>query len=157
MPQIVLTTQQRKVHRAETHHLSPVVMIGADGLSAAVLREADAALNAHGLIKIRVLGDDRDAREQMYQQIADELNAAPIQHIGKLFVLWRPIPEKEREIDEDRMPGPRDIKVIKNSRRGGQRPQVRTVRVLGNERLTSGGIIKRAKKRQVSPKKRQGD
>ena len=157
MPQIVLTTQQRKVHRAEAHHLSPVVMIGADGLSAAVLREADAALNAHGLIKIRVLGDDRDAREQMYQQIADELNAVPIQHIGKLFVLWRPIPEKEREIDEDRMPGPRDIKVIKNSRRGGQRPQVRTVRVLGNERLTSGGIIKRAKKRQVSPKKRQGD
>ena len=157
MPQIVLTTQQRKVHRAEAHHLSPVVMIGADGLSEAVLREADAALNAHGLIKIRVLGDDRAAREQMYQQIADELNAAPIQHIGKLFVLWRPIPEKEREIDEDRMPGPRDIKVIKNSRRGGQRPQVRTVRVLGNERLTSGGIIKRAKKRQVSPKKRQGD
>ena len=157
MPQIVLTTQQRKVHRAEAHHLSPVVMIGADGLSAAVLREADAALNAHGLIKIRVLGDDRDAREQKYQRIADELNAAPIQHIGKLFVLWRPIPEKEREIDEDRMPGPRDIKVIKNSRRGGQRPQVRTVRVLGNERLTSGGIIKRAKKRQVSPKKRQGD
>ena len=157
MPQIVLTTQQRKVHRAEAHHLSPVVMIGADGLSAAVLREADAALNAHGLIKIRVLGDDRDAREQMYQQIADELNAAPIQHIGKLFVLWRPIPEKEREIDEDRMPGPRDIKVIKNSSRGGQRPQVRTVRVLGNQRLTAGGILKRAKKRQVSPKKRQGD
>ena len=157
MPQIVLTTQQRKVHRAEAHHLSPVVMIGADGLSAAVLREADAALNAHGLIKIRVLGDDREAREQMYQQIADELNAAPIQHIGKLFVLWRPIPEKEREIDEDRMPGPRDIKVIKNSSRGGQRPQVRTVRVLGNQRLTAGGILKRAKKRQVSPKKRQGD
>ena len=157
MPQIVLTTQQRKVHRAEAHHLSPVVMIGADGLSEAVLREADAALNAHGLIKIRVLGDDREAREQMYHQIADELNAAPIQHIGKLFVLWRPIPEKEREIDEDRMPGPRDIKVIKNSSRGGQRPQVRTVRVLGNQRLTAGGILKRAKKRQVSPKKRQGD
>ena len=157
MPQIVLTTQQRKVHRAEAHHLSSVVMIGADGLSAAVLREADAALNAHGLIKIRVLGDDREAREQMYQQIADQLNAAPIQHIGKLFVLWRPIPEKEREIDEDRMPGPRDIKVIKNSSRGGQRPQVRTVRVLGNQRLTAGGILKRAKKRQVSPKKRQGD
>lgn len=157
MPQIVLTTQQRKVHRAEAHHLSPVVMIGADGLSEAVLREADAALNAHGLIKIRVLGDDREAREQMYQQIVDQLNAAPIQHIGKLFVLWRPIPEKEREIDEDRMPGPRDIKVIKNSSRGGQRPQVRTVRVLGNQRLTAGGILKRAKKRQVSPKKRQGD
>jgi RNA-binding protein len=32
----------------------------------------------------------------MYQQLADELNAAPIQHIGKLLVLWRPKPAKER-------------------------------------------------------------
>lgn len=154
---IELTPDQRRYLKSLAHHLNPVVMIGNNGLTDAVIREIAVNLDAHELIKIRVLGDDRDAREQMYQQIADELNAAPIQHIGKLFVLWRPIPEKEREIDEDRMPGPRDIKVIKNSRRGGQRPQVRTVRVLGNERLTSGGIIKRAKKRQVSPKKRQGD
>ena len=157
MPQIVLTTQQRKVHRAEAHHLSPVVMIGADGLSAAVLREADAALNAHGLIKIRVLGDDRDAREQMYQQIADELNAAPIQHIGKLFVLWRPIPPKEKAVDEDRKPGPREVKVLKFSKRGGQRPEVKQLRVLGNQRLTAGGQIKRAKPKQKSVKKRQAD
>ena len=157
MPQIVLTVQERKAHRAEAHHLSPVVMIGADGLTPAVLKETDAALNAHGLIKIRVLGDDRAARDAMYQQLADELNAAPIQHIGKLLVLWRPQPEKEREVDEDRMPGPREIKVIKNSKRGGQRPEVRMVRVLGNERLTPGGKIKRAKPRQTSFKKRQGD
>lgn len=157
MPQIVLTMQERKAHRAEAHHLSPVVMIGADGLTPAVLKETDAALNAHGLIKVRVLGDDRAARDAMYQQLADELNAAPIQHIGKLLVLWRPQPEKERELDEDRMPGPRNIKVIKNSRRGGQRPEVRMVRVLGNERLTPGGKIKRAKPRQTSSKKRQGD
>ena len=157
MPQIVLTVQERKSHRAEAHHLSPVVMIGADGLTPAVLKETDAALNAHGLIKVRVLGDDRAAREAMYQQLADELNGAPIQHIGKLLVLWRPQPEKERELDEDRMPGPRNIKVIKNSKRGGQRPEVRMVRVLGNERLTPGGKIKRAKPRQSSVKKRQGD
>ena len=157
MPQIVLTVQERKSHRAEAHHLSPVVMIGADGLTPAVLKETDAALNAHGLIKVRVLGDDRAAREAMYQQLADVLNAAPIQHIGKLLVLWRPQPEKERELDEDRMPGPRNIKVIKNSKRGGQRPEVRMVRVLGNERLTPGGKIKRAKPRQSSVKKRQGD
>ena len=157
MPQIVLTPQQRKVHRAEAHHLSPVVMIGADGLTPAVLKETDAALNAHGLIKVRVLGDDREAREAMYQQLADELNAAPIQHIGKLLVLWRPQPEKERVIDEDRMPGPRQVKVIKNSKRGGQRPEIRMIRVLGNERLTSGGKVKRAKPRKQSLKKRQGD
>ena len=154
MPQIQLTIAQRKVHRAEAHHLSPVVMIGNDGLTAAVKKEADAALNAHGLIKVRVLGDDRAAREVVYQTLADELNAAPIQHIGKLLVLWRPQPEKERTPDEDRMPGPRDFKVLKYSKRGGQRPEVKTLRVLGNQRRTAGGQVKRAKPKKISVKKR---
>ena len=154
MPAIQLTVAQRKVHRAESHHLDPVVMIGNDGLTAAVKKETDAALNAHGLIKVRVLGDDRAQREAIYQQLADELGAAPIQHIGKLLVLWRPKPVKERAEDEDRMPGPRDVKVIKYSKRAGQRPEIKTLRVLGNQRLTSGGQIKRAKPpKQKSAKK----
>ncbi|MEN9383050.1 MAG: hypothetical protein RL323_193, partial [Pseudomonadota bacterium] len=56
------------------------------------------------------------------------------------------IPEKEKALDEDRKPGPRDVKILKYSKKGGQRPEVKQVRVLGNERLTSGGLIKRAKK-----------
>ena len=91
-------------------------MVGGDGLTAAVKKEADAALNAHGLIKIRVFSDDRAAREAMFQTLADELNAAPIQHIGKLLVLWRPMPEREKVVDENRMPGPRDFKVLKETR-----------------------------------------
>jgi RNA-binding protein len=154
MPAIQLTPAQRKVHRAEAHHLEPVVMIGNDGLTAAVAKETDAALNAHGLIKVRVLGDDRTAREAIFQSLADQLGAAPIQHIGKLLVLWRPQPEKQKVIDEDRMPGPRDFKVLKYSKRGGQRPEVKTLRVLGNQRLTPGGQIKRAKPKQTSVKKR---
>lgn len=153
MPQIQLTIAERKVHRAEAHHLDPVVMIGNEGLTPAVKKEADAALKAHGLIKIRVLGDDRDQREAMFQELADQLNAAPIQHIGKLLVLWRPKPSKAKAEDEDRMPGPRDFKVLKYSKRGGQRPEVRTLRVLGNQRLTPGGQVKRAKPKQKSIKK----
>jgi putative YhbY family RNA-binding protein len=155
MPALELTIAERKVHRAEAHHLDPVVMIGNDGLTPAVLKETDAALNAHGLIKVRVLGDDRAARDEMYQRLADELGAAPIQHIGKLFILWRPKPKKERAADEDRKPGPKEFKVLKYSKRGGQRPEVRTVRVLGNQRLTPGGQVKRAKPKQKSVKKRQ--
>jgi len=154
MPHIQLTPAQRKEHRALTHHLDPVVMIGSDGLTAGVRKEANAALDAHGLIKIRVLSDDRAAREALFQTLADELNAAPIQHIGKLLVLWRPVAEKERPPAEDRMPGPRDVKVLKYSKRGGQRPEVRTLRVLGNQRLTPGGQIKRAKPKRASIKKR---
>jgi RNA-binding protein len=155
MPAIELTVAERKAHRAEAHHLEPVVMVGNDGLTPAVKKEADAALNAHGLIKVRVLGDDRDKREAVYREMCDELGAAPIQHIGKLLVLWRPKPAKEKAVDEDRKPGPREYKVIKNSSRGGQRPEVKQVRVLGNQRLTSGGKVKRAKPKQTSIKKRQ--
>ena len=155
MSQIQLTPAQCKVHRAEAHHLDPVVMVGGDGLTAAVKKEADAALNAHGLIKVRVFSDDRAAREAMFQTLADELNAAPIQHIGKLLVLWRPLPEREKTADDERMPGPRDVKVLKYSTRGGQRPEVKTLRVLGNQRLTSGGQVKRSKPKQVSVKKQR--
>jgi len=155
MPQIQLTPAQRKVHRAEAHHLDPVVLVGGDGLTANVVKEVDAALNAHGLIKVRVFSDDRSAREAMLQQLSTDLNAAPIQHIGKLLVLWRPQPEKEKVVDEDRMPGPRDFKVLKYSKRAGQRPEVKTLRVLGNQRLTAGGNVRRAKpKPKVSVKKR---
>ena len=158
MAQILLTPAQRKEHRAEAHHLDAVVMIGADGLTAAVKKEIDAALKAHGLIKVRVQSDDRAGREAIFQSVSDELNAAPIQHIGKLLVLWRPMPPKEKKVNEDRMPGPRDVKVLKNSSRYGQRPEVKTLRVLGNQRLTPGGSVKRAKKpRLQSLKKRSQD
>lgn len=155
MTAIQLTPAQRKVHRAEAHHLDPIVLVGGDGLTPAVKKEADAALKAHGLIKIRVFSDDRVAREAMLTTLADELGAAPIQHIGKLLVLWRPKPEKVKDVDEDRMPGPRDVKIVKYSKRFGQRPEIKTLRVLGNQRLTPGGTIKRAKpKRPLSAKKR---
>lgn len=157
MPAIQLSVAERKAHRAEAHHLDPVVMIGNDGLTPAVKKETDAALNAHGLIKVRVLGDDREAREAIFQQLADDLNAAPIQHIGKLLVLWRPKPKKVKAEDEERKPGPREFKVIKNSSRGGQRPEVKRVRVLGNQRLTTGGMVKKAKPKQKSVKKSRAD
>ena len=72
MPQIELTPVERKALKGQAHHLNPVVMIGADGLTDAVRKETEAALNAHGLIKIRVLGDDRAAREGISVQQAQQ-------------------------------------------------------------------------------------
>jgi putative YhbY family RNA-binding protein len=153
MPQIILTPAQRKVHRADAHHLDPVVLVGGDGLTPAVAKEIDNALKAHGLIKVRVFSGDRSARESMLQTLTEQLDAAPIQHIGKLLVLWRPQAEKVKPVDEDRMPGPREVKVLKFSKRGGQRPEMKRVQVLGNQRLTAGGQIKRAKVLKKSIKK----
>ena len=66
MPQILLTPAQRKDHRADAHHLNAVVMIGFGGLTVAVKKEVDAALNAHGLIKVRAQMDDRAARDAVF-------------------------------------------------------------------------------------------
>lgn len=153
MPHIELTPAERREYRAQAHHLDPVVLIGADGLTPTVRKEVEAALSAHGLIKVRMASDDRVAREEAFRSLADELHAAPIQHIGKLFILWRPPAPKERVADENRKPGPRDVKILKFSKRGGQRPEVKQLRVLGNQRLTPGGRIKRAKPKQKSAKK----
>ena len=157
MPAIQLTIAERKAHRADAHHLDPVVMIGADGLTPAVKKEADAALNAHGLIKIRVQGDDREAREAVYNELCDSLGAAPIQHIGKLLVLWRPVPPKEKVEREDRMAGPKIVKILKFSKSGNHRPQVKKVKVLGNQRIAAGGELKRARRRATSVKKSATD
>ena len=154
MTAIQLSPAQRKEHRSEAHHLDPVVMIGGDGLTPGVEKEVDAALNAHGLIKVRVLSDDRPAREAMLAELADKLGAAPIQHIGKLLVLWRPIPPKESAPRDDRMPGPRTVKLVSFSKSGNHRATVKKVKVFGNERVTAGGSIKRVKKRVTSVKKK---
>jgi RNA-binding protein len=153
MPAITLTPAQRKAHRADAHHLDPVVMIGGEGLTPAVVKETDAALKAHGLIKVRVFSDERDTREAMLASLCDELGAAPIQHIGKLLVLWRPLPPKEKAEREDRKAGPKVVKILKFSKSGNHRAQVKKLTVLGNERLTAGGTVKRAKERVASRKK----
>jgi RNA-binding protein len=154
MTAIQLTPAERKTHRANAHHLDPVVMIGGDGLTPAVEREVEQALVAHGLIKVRVFSDDRSARETMLAALADKLEAAPIQHIGKLLVLWRPIPPKPKTQREDRMPGPRTVKIVSFSKSGNHRATVKKVKVFGNERVTSGGQIKRNKPRLSSVKKK---
>lgn len=153
MPAIELSPAQRKERRAAAHHLDPVAMIGGDGLTPAVVREIDHALSAHGLIKVRVLSDDRASREAMLARLADELGAAPIQHIGKLLVLWRTLPPKDKTLRDDRGAGPKVVKVLKFSKSGNHRPQVKKIKVLGNQRITAGGELKRARKRTTSPKK----
>ncbi|MFC4159630.1 YhbY family RNA-binding protein [Chitinimonas lacunae] len=84
-----LTRDQRLFLRAQAHGLKPVVMIGNNGLTDAVIREIAINLDAHELIKVRVLGDDRALREQWLAEICDHLDCAPVQHIGKLLVLYR--------------------------------------------------------------------
>ena len=86
-----ITSDQRRALRANAHALNPVVAISQNGLSESVLTEINTSLISHELIKIRVFNDDREVREQYLASICEQLQAAPVQHIGKLLVVWRPI------------------------------------------------------------------
>ena len=84
-----LTVKQRQVLKGLAHDLQPVVMIGNNGVTESVLKEIDTSLNAHELIKIRVLGDERAAREAIIEDLCGATNSSFVQHIGKLIVLYR--------------------------------------------------------------------
>ncbi len=76
--------------RGLAHNLNPVVMIGNQGLTENIIKEIEVSLNAHELIKIKVAGDDREARKAIYQSICDQTHATGIHHIGKQLVIYRP-------------------------------------------------------------------
>jgi putative YhbY family RNA-binding protein len=150
---IKLTPAERAELRAEAHGLNPVVMIGEAGLTEAVLKEISSSLDAHGLIKVRVFGDEREERVAIYEQICEELDAAPVQHIGKLLVLYRPKKDAVKERSARAGKGLREVTIVKPSPSGTKKPTVTKVLLKGNERVTQGGNIKRAKPRQASTKK----
>ncbi len=84
-----LSSSARRALRAAAHHLDPVVMMGQHGLTAAVLHEIDLALTAHALIKVRAGSDEREIRDGYLTEICEKLACESVQHLGKLFVLWR--------------------------------------------------------------------
>lgn len=93
---VKLTAPERAALKARAHALEPVVHIGHGGLTEAVLNELDRALMAHELVKVRAGAADRDAREGLTQAISDRTDAAVVQTVGKVIVLWRPRPLDER-------------------------------------------------------------
>ena len=89
---LALTPSERRDLRARAHRLDPMVSVGRQGLTPPVLHEIDVNLLAHELVKVRVFGADRDQRKVVLARICAELEAAPVQHIGRLLVVWRPAP-----------------------------------------------------------------
>ena len=84
-----MTPAERKALKAKAHKLDPVVHVGAKGITEEVIAEIDRALHAHELIKVRAASLDREAREDAFGRIAEKTGAQAVQHIGKVFVLFR--------------------------------------------------------------------
>ena len=89
----VLPIAQRKALKARAHHLEPVVQIGGKGVTPELVAEIDRALAAHELIKVRAAAMDRHEREAALEQICRQCGASPVQHVGKVLVIYRAPPE----------------------------------------------------------------
>ncbi|MDR2209490.1 MAG: YhbY family RNA-binding protein [Azoarcus sp.] len=104
MPKIELTPPVRQALRARAHALHPVVTIAGNGLAPSVLAELERSLQAHELIKVRLQGVEREERETLFTDICNKLDAAPVQHIGNILVIWRP--RREEKAPEKKTPTP---------------------------------------------------
>jgi RNA-binding protein len=87
-----LSPKRRRELKARAHKLDPVVLVGGAKLSTQVLAEIERNLKSHELIKVRV-NAERDDREVMLREICRRTEAQAVQHIGKIFVLFRENPE----------------------------------------------------------------
>ncbi|MFT3757699.1 ribosome assembly RNA-binding protein YhbY [Thauera sp.] len=86
---VELTPAQRRDLRARAHHLNPVVTIAGNGLAPAVIAEIERSLQAHELIKVKVQGAEREQRDALMKELCEALDAAPVQHIGNVLIVWR--------------------------------------------------------------------
>ena len=91
-----LSPIERKKLKARAHSLNPIIHLGGKGLTESVIAEIGRALEAHELIKVRAGSMERDAREAALAKICARLDAQPVQHIGKMLVLYREKSEPAR-------------------------------------------------------------
>ena len=84
-----LSIQERKRLRQIGHALNPVVMLGGQGLTESVIEETQRALNDHELIKVKIGGEDRDARAAIITEISAATDSEIVQTIGKIVLLYK--------------------------------------------------------------------
>lgn len=89
-----LTNPQKRYLRGLAHELKPVILVGAKGVTPALLAELNGALEQHELIKVRVAAEDRDSRDQSIAELVEGASAALVGRIGHVAVLYRPRKDK---------------------------------------------------------------
>ena len=93
---VALTAAQTRFLRGQAHDLKALLQIGNKGVTPAFLAELDAVLEQHELVKVKVAGEDREARDAIIGELAEKADAALVQRIGHTAVLYRPSKERRQ-------------------------------------------------------------
>jgi len=86
---MALTGKQKNYLRGLAHKINPIVTIGGNGLSKAVLDELEIALNRHELLKVKLPATDKATRASIVATLCAETNSTPVQMIGRVGVVYR--------------------------------------------------------------------
>jgi len=84
-----LSNAQLRWLRGEAHHLNPVIMVGANGVTEALLEELDSALEHHELLKVKVRAEDREDKNFIIEELVKRSGAIKVHTIGHVLVLYR--------------------------------------------------------------------
>ena len=95
---MTINKKQIQYLKGVAHPLKPVVLLGSNGLTEAVVAEIDYALNHHELIKVKIPTDDRETKGLIVEAICRETNSIKIQVIGKTLIIYRQSAEKKIRI-----------------------------------------------------------
>ena len=87
---IALTNAQIRFLRGQAHDLKAMLQVGGKGITDALATEVDGALEHHELIKVKIGAADREARDAMIADLAGRCEAALVQRIGNVAILYRP-------------------------------------------------------------------
>lgn len=89
--------KQKKAHLLGlSHPLNPAVTIAEKGLSETIQSELEAALKAHGLIKVKFAGYTKPEKQTLIEEICQTHRADLVQLIGHIGILYRPKPPKKK-------------------------------------------------------------
>ncbi len=88
-----LTGKDRRRLRGMAHHMKPVVIVGGNGITKAVVRAVDEALTARQLIKVRF--HEPEDKKAMAQDLARRAGALLIGLVGHTAILYRPRPDEK--------------------------------------------------------------
>jgi RNA-binding protein len=91
-----LSPVQKRYLRGLAHGLKPVVMVGGKGVSDSVVAELDLVLDTHELVKVKLAAGDRETRDAWITDLATRSDAALVQRIGNVAVLFRARDEKSQ-------------------------------------------------------------
>lgn len=85
----MLTGKQKRYLRAQAHHLQPTFQVGKSGVTENMVNQLKDLLEKRELIKISVLQNCLEDKEDIARQLVDQLQAHLVQIIGNTIVLYK--------------------------------------------------------------------